>query len=278
MSSPRSSAPTWAKTKLLMDKDFLSLWNAHKKWGKGIIFSDIVNDEQSEIFLFNDDPSSFYNFAVPTVDFNKFDFVKLENAFQKREKTPAIYLDQKIQREGFLEKAVRRSYKLYTRDTWLMVDKTVYKSSNFGVDILTVNEDNFEDYRSVLSIVFSDYPGNATYLDMCFRTLKEKTDNYFNDFTSEFYLIYEEDKPVAGAGMFYSKDGDFAYLHNTGTLESYRGKGYQSALIKYRADKALSLGINYIYSIVEHGSQSWRNLIKMDFKEGQTVLLLNKAS
>jgi GNAT superfamily N-acetyltransferase len=78
----------------------------------------------------------------------------------------------------------------------------------------------------------------------------------------ELYLIYEEGIPVSGAGLFFSKERNFAYLHDAGTLERYRGKGYQSDLIRYRVNRALEEGIDRIYSSVDYGSKSWANCIQ----------------
>ena len=82
--------------------------------------------------------------------------------------------------------------------------------------------------------------------------------------------------PAAGAGLFYSEQGNFAYLHNAGTLNEYRKKGYQTTLIKHRVNIALENGIDNIYSIVEQGEQSWSNCIKNGFNQVQVMNILVK--
>lgn len=142
--------------------------------------------------------------------------------------------------------------------------------------IIVVTPENFVDYNSVLGKVFSDFPGNKTYMKILEKTISDKLKSDFPGLKSDLYIIYKNGKPASGAAMFYSKEGNFAYLHDAGTLKEFRGKGYQTDLIRHRVNKAISLGIDRIYTSVTQGSTSWSNSIKCGLNEMHTGFILLK--
>ncbi|MBI2590745.1 MAG: GNAT family N-acetyltransferase [Candidatus Blackburnbacteria bacterium] len=257
------------------EEKFQELWKLHEKWGKGFIFEETQDLTDVRYYLNLQDPSIYYNYALP-IDVNQVNIEEVVDLFQKKGKAPALYLQETHQKSGLLEKAVKHGFSLDSRDTWMVLDNEQYSDTKLGVDIGLVDLKSFEDYKKIMFEVFADFPGNDYYFEMCRRALVGEISNYFNDFKAEFYLVCDAEVPVSGAGLFYSTEGNFAYLHATGTLENFRGKGYQTALIQHRVNLALNLGISNIYSLVEHGSQSWKNMIKNGFIQAQVGYILAK--
>ncbi len=260
------------------EEKFQQLLGIHEKWGNKLIFSEIIESDQAKIYLSEEDPSCYYNYATPKTEPEEFNWNEFDKVFSEKGKNPALYLSEENQANGFLESAVRHNFKIAAADTWLLLDTDYYKTAASEVDVTNVTQESFDDYKNIMNEVFADYPGNEGYLEMCRKVQSGEARSGVSDFVAEFYLINDGAIPVSGAGMFYSKRGGFAYLHNTGTLKAFRGRGYQTSLVRHRIDKALSLGVTNIYSLVEHGEQSWRNLIKVGFKEAQVVDLMSKAA
>lgn len=255
---------------------FKELWNLQAEWSKGIVYSDILDSEKHRVF-FSHVPGQWYNLGYfKNNNISDSDLKEIELVFEKREKKPAICLLEEQIKEGYQDFLIRQGYKFAGRDSWMGYDKTTYLDNVVHSKIKKVDASLFPDYDSVLSPVFSDFAGNKQYMEILKGVLSGKIKNNFPGLELELYLIYDGGKSVAGAGMFYSKDGNFAYLHDAGTLEAYRGKGYQSDLIRYRINKALGMGIDRIYSSVEHGDKSWSNSIKCGLNTMHTSLIFVK--
>lgn len=248
-----------------MKNFFPEVWDLHFKWGQEVLFNNTQELDSVEI-ISSQIPGEYYNFAIPkTSDPNDLNLDEIKNKFEKLGEKPTFFLLESQQHEGFVECLVRNRFILESRDAWMGFDTDSDISPEVKSEIVDVTPENFNDFESVLATVFSDFPGNAKYLEISQKTIIGELVGSYPGLMSEMYLIYEDGKPVAGAGMFYSKEGNFAYLHNAGTLEEYREKGYQSDLLRFRTKKALNSGINRIYSSVEQGSQSWINCIKNGF-------------
>jgi ribosomal protein S18 acetylase RimI-like enzyme len=83
------------------------------------------------------------------------------------------------------------------------------------------------------------------------------------------YLAVDGDTPIAAASLYVN--GDYGSLAMAGTLEKYRGRGAQSALLARRIQDARDMGCRYLFSETaedtpEKGSASFRNLRRFGFK------------
>ena len=73
-------------------------------------------------------------------------------------------------------------------------------------------------------------------------------------------------KPVAcGAGLVIAKHKVYA-LCGAGTLEAYRGRGLQTALLRARMAAAVAAGCEYAVVVTQGGSQSQRNVERLGFR------------
>lgn len=255
---------------------FKTLWDAHFDWSMGILYSEILKGSSADSYL-SEVSGEYYNFAVPSVlKLEGFNLKDIEKTLKEQDKKLSILLFSTHQEAGFTEYLVRNGYKSHGGDCWVVLDKDAYKDNKISTEVIEVTPDNFRDYYTVLSPVFSDFPGNEKYLDICLKSIKGELHGRYGDLVSKLFVIYDSGKAAAGAGLFYSKKANIAYLHDAGTLPEYRGKGYQSALLKYRANISLAEGITRIYSSVEPNGQSWHNCIKVGFTQTPWSMLLVK--
>ena len=244
---------------------FKNIWEAHWNWSKGILITDIIKKDNAT-FYFSEIPGPYYNFCVPNVtNTADFDIAAVSKVFTDNKKLISIVLFNEHQESGFTEYLLRKGLTFIGTDSWVGYDTNI-KPVNSSVDIKEVTPETFKDYYKVLADVFSDFPGNEKYMEICLKTIKNEIHSEsVIDLVSKLFVIYDNNVPVAGAGLFYSKKANIAYLHDAGTLKDYRGKGYQSALLKHRTGIALSNGITRIYSSVEEGGKSWSNCIKCGY-------------
>ena len=255
---------------------FTELWELQTIWGEEIFYKEVV-DSETFVGLSSTVPIEYFNLVYPKVSNpKKLNIKEVESFFERIKEKPSIYLlDQHI-KNGFVEYLVRLGFKFESRDTWMGFDKNTYLNNPIKSQITEVTPDNFYDFKTVLGEVFKDFTGNPRYLEICEKTLSGEMKNKVADLKSQFFLIYEGGRPVSGAAMFSSVKNNFAYLHNGGTLKEFRGKGYQSDLIRHRTNIALSMNINRIYAIVDHGGQSWSNFIKSGYNQMHMGVLVVK--
>lgn len=254
-----------------MNKEFDKLWELHSTWDKGILIREIRKTKSAKTYL-SEINGTYSNFVTPEVDEpEEFNLAEVEQVLAEAGQKFSIYLFEDKQSSGFTEFLVRRGYKLESRDTWLVLDMDLYKKRDINSEIVKVTSDNFVDYRKLLVGVFGEFPGMEKYLDVYLNSIREGTKSSFSDLVSELYLIYDNGNVASGAGVFYSKKGNFAYFHSSRTIKDYRGKGYQTDLIHKRVNVALENGISQIYVVADHGSQSWSNWIKNGFRQIQVT-------
>ena len=256
---------------------FEELWNTHHMWGQNVWIKKKHEVEQNIIVNQSYVENIYFTYAYTSLDaLTPQQLPIIEEKFASFSSQPAIFVNETQRKNHMPEFLIRHGYQYAFNDSWMFYNPSMPIELSEGIKIEDIDSNTFDDFSSILSVVFSSFPANPQYLEICRKSLTEKPDNGMNDFASTFFVIYDNGVPASGAGMFYSLEQNFAYLHNAGTLEAYRGKGYQSALIKYRVHLAQSLGINRIYSSVSQGSVSWANMIRCGFDEGQNLLLFTK--
>jgi len=146
---------------------------------------------------------------------------------------------EKYQELGFNDYLISQGFKIDSHEAWMVLNQERYLDNKVKAEIIRIDESNFSDFDEVLMKAFNTFPGMEEYLAICKRLTSNKPENYFSDFSTELYLIYDDGKPAVAAGLFFSKQGNFGYLHTAGTKEEFRGKGYQTALLKHRVNRAL---------------------------------------
>jgi hypothetical protein len=252
---------------------FKKLWNDHYNWSTGLLTKAVTQSPEATYYS-SDLNSEYFNLCVPkatTPADIKLDTIKTH--FMKEDRKPSLVLFEDQQNIGFEEYLLKNGMRYEGSDTWVMYNPA-NKIDRADVAIVEVTPETFADYNKVLSVVFADFNGNKKYLEICENSISGKQKSTTTpDVVSKLFAIYDNGEPAAGGALFYSKSADIAYLHDGGTLEKFRGKGYQSALIKHRTQIALQQNITRIYSAVEPGGKSWSNCIKCGFDQLHTSLI-----
>lgn len=106
----------------------------------------------------------------------------------------------------------------------------------------------WDTYQDILSHLFSKTVGQPGY---------------------RHYFAMDGETPVAAASLFVS--GEYASLAMAATLEGYRGRGAQSALLARRIRDARTMGCRHLFSETAEdtprkSSPSFRNLRRFGFK------------
>jgi GNAT superfamily N-acetyltransferase len=106
----------------------------------------------------------------------------------------------------------------------------------------------WDSYKDILSHLFSRTVGQPGY---------------------HHYLALDGNTPVAAASLYVH--GEYGSLAMAGTLEKYRGRGAQSALLARRIQDARDLGCRYLFSETaedtpQKDSTSYRNLRRFGFQ------------
>lgn len=259
-----------------MKTNFADLLKSHIHWADGVLVQKVYEKPYGNLFL-SDIGGPYYSFAQlhekPTEDILN----EIEDVYSKANEDATIFVSTAEQTDQVTENLVRCGYRYKGTDTWMVLDSDTYKNSDVTAEIVEVNSDTFDHFEVVLAEIFKEFSGNKAYIAMCRGTLDGTVTSDVDDFAAKFFVIYDGETPVAGAGLFYSVKENIAYLHNTGTLEKYRGKGYQTAFIRHRVNLAHELGIDRIYSIVEQGIVSWANMIRNGFNQEECFLVMSKS-
>jgi len=83
---------------------------------------------------------------------------------------------------------------------------------------------------------------------------------------SRAFVATVDDKPVScGAGLVVREHKVFA-LCGAGTLEAYRGRGFQTALLRARLAAAIEAGCEYAVVVTQGGTISQRNAERLGFR------------
>ena len=92
-------------------------------------------------------------------------------------------------------------------------------------------------------------------------------DTIYNVLTGHWWIAYDNNVPIAFAGMVRSNRWlDAGYLCRSGVITQYRGKGIQKKLVAVREKKAKKLHWNWLITDTYHNPASSNSLINAGFK------------
>ncbi|MDP3955059.1 MAG: GNAT family N-acetyltransferase [bacterium] len=250
-----------------MIRNFEDLWKEHFEYNRGILLKEIKFLKTVDIYLGNTS-DEWYNFALPKTEPENFDLKEIQRVLTPVSSSATVYLLEKYAKLGFPEYLLQNGYEFFGSDTWMVFDNKAIINLETSVSVERVNLLNFSDYDQVTTEVFEEEGfDERPYNRICQESLAGVRKSKNPDFSSEFFMIYQDSKPAAGAGLFLTKE--IGYFHNDATLPEFRGKGYHEALIKKRIDFCLERGIKTLYSMVEYQKQSFKNYSKCGFESWQ---------
>lgn len=255
-----------------MIKNFNYLWQEHFKWSQGVLVKKVIFLKTADIYIGNT-PDAWYNFALPKVMKPKdLDLKEIKKVLSPISSPTTIYLFEKHIKAGFPKFLTQNGWEFFGSDTWMVFNPETDKDFKTNISAETINLAKFPDYEKVTVEVFGQEGyDDGPYNKICQDSLTGKLKSKEPSFSAEFFMIYQNRQPTAGAGLFLTKE--IGYFHNDATFKKHRGKGYHTTLIKKRVDFCLKKKIKTLYSIVEYEKQSFRNFKKCGFETWQVANL-----
>lgn len=260
-----------------MIKNFSDLWRAHFELSQDVLVKEIKPLKTVDVYIGNT-PDAWYNFALPKVKKPaELNLEEVKKVLFPISPPTTIYLWEKHIKTGFTKFLTKNSYEFMGTDTWVVLKPKGLKKLKVEIPVEHIGLSKFPDYDKVTVEVFKeeDYD-NRPYVEVCRKSLTGEMKSKVPGFSSEFFMIYENNHPAAGAGLFLTEE--IGYFHNDATFKEYRKRGYHTALIKERIEFCLDRGVKTLYSIVEHKGQSFRNYNKCDFETWQVCNLFTLKS
>ena len=186
-----------------MSRDFTDLWKAHFDWNLDVLVKEIKSLKTADIYL-SYTPDEWFNFALPKVkkpaDLNLDEIKKV--LFPTNPAT-TIYLLESHIKAGFPRFLKQNGYQFFGEDNWLVFDHS-FKDLKTKIPVEQIGLDKFPEFTKVTEEVylkewdFDDGP----YNEICRKILTGEIKSEIPSFSAEFFMIYEDGKPAAGAGLF----------------------------------------------------------------------------
>lgn len=254
-----------------MIKNFSDLWKAHFEWNLGVLVKEIKHFKTADVYI-SYISDEWFNFALPRVEKPKnLDLDEIKKVLSPISPKTTIYLLEEHVKSGFPKFLLRNGYELFSEDNWVVFNHS-YKDLGTDIPVEKIGLSKFPDYDKVTVDAYKEFWDfdDRPYNEICRKVLTGAVKSKTTSFSTEFFMVYEDGKPAAGAGLFFTdKIGCF---HNDATLKEYRKKGYHTALIKERIKFCLKKGIKTLYSIVD-GELSLKNYSRCGFDPWQVASL-----
>ena len=260
-----------------MIKNFEDLWKTHFEWAQGVLLKNRKPLKMADIY-FGYPPTEWFNFALPKVEKpGRLDLGEIKKVLSPVSPPTAVYLYEKHVKAGFPEFLTQNGYQFTGTDTWVVFDKETSRKLRLDIPVEHIGLTKFPDYNKLTYGVFKQEGyDDPTYNEICRKSLTGEMKSKAPGFSSEFFMVYVDGQPTAGAGLFLAEE--IGYFHNDATYKQHRRKGYHTNLIKERIKLCLDKGIKTLYSIVEKDSQSFRNFKRCGFKPWQVCQLFTLKS
>ncbi len=249
---------------MYLDSD--SLFKRSNKLMEGILYEGFF-EYKTFIHAKSVLKDAWYNYIIPKVGPSILNKKEVKRIIENEKK--AGYLMSYYLNESILNDYYKYSLQLenFGDDVFISIKVTEpYKIEN--KDFVELTELNLEEYVSLAKSCFPDWENEEMYTRMFFNFGEKK-----NERILKTILIKEGNDIIAFGSVIIDLDLKLAYLHNSGTHERSRNKGYFSALVKNRCNIALEYGIKEVYAIVENGEGSYRVLSQLGFEVQETFHL-----
>lgn len=230
---------------------------------KNILYKEI-NNKNTYIHLkgiYNDE---WFNFIVPKVSADDLNFYETQNLIKKELQNGykvSYYINNQIN-DSYNKKLAELGYNLLATKHY--VTKTLTNKFNLqNKNIKKISKTNFESYLAASSSCFPDWPHNKEYSTVFFNLINS---NMYPKKEFSTFVGLKNNEVVSYGSAIVDENVSLGYLHNSGTLESYRRQGYHTDIVKQRCNWILDHGINKVYAIVEKDGASLKSFKKLGFE------------
>ena len=219
--------------------------------------------------VFNDE---WYNFIIPIQEAQYFEWDKAESIINSESlsgKTVSLCIHKELN-EAYKDALTAKGFEEAGSEVY-MHRKSMQEEIQDDRTFESVEDSNYEILLEMSSSCFPDWDNNEEFTKFFHDLTGKETKNSYHE-----YLEKDGDQYVAYGCAVLSKEENLAYLHNTGTLEEHRRKGYFTSLIQFLSNLALNMGMQDLVAIVEEGEGSYQALLKMGFEEKELFILYTK--
>lgn len=252
----------------ILYEDRNKFWYLHKELMLKSFYQKVTNTDNFDVFqsVFK---QKYYNFIKPHINGSKLEWDKVQHVIRNIEARGygvSFYIYEK-QQNSYHQKLLSDGYEISGNDIWViryLQNKHELEKALFEV----INEENFGTFQNVVQECFPNYDNNAEYTNHCFNLTKKDPNSFVN------VMVKVDGEYVAFGSIAMDSRLDIGFMHNMGTMPSYRRKGYFSLLTKYLENLALKNNVNNVYANVEEGGGSYHGFLKMGYKinDGKYVI------
>ena len=226
---------------------------------KNILYKDFVEYEtfiHGESFL----EDALYNYIIPKVEAEKLNKEEVDTVVASEEGkgiSMTYYINESL-KSSFSD--LLRSNEDYGDDTFISFKlKETLKAER--TDYTELSEEDFEEYISLAKECFSDWDNEEFYSRMFLEHGAEKEGKILKT------LIFKDEGEIVSFGsVVVDRNLKLGYLHNAGTREESRNRGYFSDITKGLCNIASEQGSDEMYAIVEDGEGSYQALTRLGFE------------
>ncbi len=234
------------------------------------LFSGVLNKEINKYESFwhvrSNYSDEWYNFIVPCTNVDNFEWAKALQIHQDEGANGtkvSFYINDDLITD-YTNLLIKHNYSSIGDDTYMLKDIENTLEVRYQAQIHQLTIEHLEEYLSLSDICFPEWTSNREYGKHFFDL---SINNPYKNKDLKTFILQIDGKLVGFSSIIIDLDVGLAYLHNSGVHPDYRKLGYHTALINFRCNYALNLGINQVYAIVEEKSESYKNFVKLGYKK-----------
>jgi GNAT superfamily N-acetyltransferase len=211
---------------------------------KGVIVKDITSFDTFDVtFTFPELKTDYFNFILPTVSFEKFNWDLAEKTIEeyKSRNVPIHYYLRSNTQQAFIDYLATQGKKVETEALVYVENPTVTISDDKNLSLEEYTDDTFAEAVQIANTCFPDYTNNAEYMEGIYKARSEnKQWNLF---------LVSEGRKIGIGQVIYSDVRKSAYFHNFAILPDYRRMGYFTLFKQLVIKRLQQKGIELFLSI-----------------------------
>jgi len=238
---------------------------------KDVIYISVVR-EKSFIHIKSIFKDSWYNFIIPIVIVDKFDWKEAKGIIKEEKKDNvemSFYVHDSLVND-YKESIVRKGYKNFGTDVYMCLELDKLFDDISG-DFVALNKDDRDEYLEATVKCFPDWENEKDYSEYFYNLMQTSSENIHHTI-----LLKVNNKLASFGSVVISKKLRLAYLHNLGTLGEYRRKRYAENITKYLCNLAWKNSVEKVYGLLEKDESSYCLFKKQGFRPEEIFYLFVK--
>lgn len=231
---------------------------------------DQISEAELVITIVNTDESIFKSIGENPIyyhrvkDFGKEYIDKLSEILAPLPTYPITNIPPSSIDEEIAKLLMKKGFYYSEQIQFLMIEPEYHPYILRDIRVEVVREETMEDFLDLVAC--------SNEIELSAREKEASAVAHIQGFidymvqTSEIdFIVYLQDEAVGMGSLFV--DGEEGYIGNDFVFPGARGKGVQRALSHYRMNVATQLGLNRVYTDVEYGTESYKNMLNSGFKQ-----------